>query len=267
MAMLKWLLIVAVVAYCGLLALLYVAQRSLMYFPETFRTMPAAVGLPQAKEVFLDSADNARVIVWDVPPREGKPVILYLHGNGGALRHRVPKYQALTSDGTGLVALSYRGYSGSTGSPSEEGLIADARKAYAYARERYPSATLVIWGESLGTGVAVALAAENKTDALILEAPFTSTVDIAAATYPIFPVRFLMKDQFHSDERIGKVTAPLLILHGALDRVVAISFGEKLFSLANEPKKFVRFPRGSHEDLSEFGAVEAAREFLNETLK
>ena len=92
-------------------------------------------------------------------------------------------------------------------------------------------------------------------------------MDIAAAAYPIFPVRLLMKDQFRSDERIAKVTAPLLILHGALDHVVAISYGEKLFSLAREPKKFVRFPRGAHEDLSDFGAVDAAREFLNTTLR
>ena len=267
MTTLKWILIVAAVAYCSLLGLLYVAQRSLMYFPETVRTAPAAVGFAQAKEVLLDSADGARVVVWDVPPRESKPVILYLHGNGGALRHRVPKFQSLTSDGTGLIALSYRGFSGSTGSPSEEGLFADARRAFAYAKERYPNAKLVIWGESLGTGVAVALAVDNKINALILEAPFTSTVDIAAAMYPIFPVRLLMKDQFHSDERIGKVTAPLLVLHGALDHVVAISFGEKLFSLAREPKTFVRFPRGAHEDLSDFGAVEAAREFLAEKLK
>jgi fermentation-respiration switch protein FrsA (DUF1100 family) len=267
MATLKWILIVAVVAYCGLLALLYVAQRSMMYFPEAVRTAPDVAGFPEAKEVLLDSSDGARVVVWDVPPREGMPVILYLHGNGGSLRHRAPKFQSITSDGTGLVALSYRGFSGSSGSPSEEGIFADARRAYAYARERYPAAKLVVWGESLGTGVAVAVAAENKADALILEAPFTSTVDIAAAAYPIFPVRLLMKDQFRSDERIGKVTAPLLILHGALDRVVAITYGEKLFTLAHEPKKFVRFPRGAHEDLANFGSVEAAREFLKDTFK
>ena len=107
------------------------------------------------------------------------------------------------------------------------------------------------------------MAAENKIDALILEAPFTSTVDIGAERYPIFPVRWLMKDQFRSDERIGKVSAPLLILHGALDDVVPIAYGEKLFSLAHEPKKFVRFPRGAHEDLRDFGSVESAHEFLD----
>ncbi len=262
MATLKWILIVTAAGYVGLLALLYVAQRTLMYFPDTARIAPADAGFPQAQEALLDSADGARVVVWHVPPREGKPVVVYFHGNGGALRHRVPRFTMLTSDGTGLVALSYRGYGGSTGSPDEAGIFADARAAYAFAAARYPSARLVIWGESLGTGVAVELATQKKADAVILEAPFTSTVDIAAAIYPVFPVRLLMKDQFRSDERIGKVAAPLLVLHGALDRVVPISYGEKLFSLAREPKKFVRFARGGHEDLNEYGAINAAREFL-----
>jgi fermentation-respiration switch protein FrsA (DUF1100 family) len=263
MSTLKWILIVAAAGYVSLLTLLYVAQRALMYFPDTVRAAPADVGFPQAQEAILDTADGARIVVWHVPPREGKPVILYFHGNGGALRHRAPKYRLLTADGTGLVALSYRGYGGSTGSPNEEGLFADARAAYDFAAARYPLSRKVIWGESLGTGVAVELATEKKVDGLILEAPYTSTVDIAAAIYPIFPVRLLMKDQFRSDERIGKVSAPLLVLHGALDRVVPIAYGEKLFSLAREPKKFVRFVRGAHEDLSDYGSVEAAREFLN----
>jgi len=263
MATLKWILIVAITGYFALLALMYVAQRSLMYFPDTTRIAPADAGFPQAQEAVLESADGARVVVWHVPPREGKPVILYFHGNGGALRHRVPRFTSLTSDGTGLVALSYRGYGGSAGSPDEEGLFADARAAYEFAVTRYPSARLVLWGESLGTAVAVAIAGEKKASALILEAPFTSTADIGAAVYPIFPVRLLMKDQFRSDERIGKVSAPLLVLHGAQDRVVPISYGEKLYSLAHEPKKFVRFPRGGHEDLNDYGAVDAAREFLD----
>ena len=262
MATLKWVLIVAAVGYCSLLALMVVAQRSLMYFPDTVRTPPADAGFAQAQEVLLDSADGARVVVWHVPPRAGMPVVLYFHGNGGALRHRVARFAALTSDGTGLVALSYRGYGGSTHSPHEEGLFADARATYEFVAATYPSARRVLWGESLGTGVAVAIAAERKTDALILEAPFTSTADIAASLYPIFPVRWLMKDQYRSDERIGKVDAPVLVLHGALDRVVPIAYGEKLYALAREPKKFVRFVRGGHEDLNDYGAVEAAREFL-----
>src|SRR6185295_10451452 len=126
MSSLKWIELLFAAGYLGLAALMYLAQRALMYFPETVRTAPAAAGLPQAEEVVLDTTDGERVIVWHVPPRGNKPVALYFHGNGGSLRNRVDRFRALTEDGSGLVALSYRGYGGSTGSPSEEGLIADA---------------------------------------------------------------------------------------------------------------------------------------------
>ena len=151
-------------------------------------------------------------------PRDGKPVILYFHGNGGALHYRVERFRKLITDGIGLVALEYRGYGGLGGSPSEQGLIADAEAAYAYAAAHYPVQQIVFWGESLGTGVAVALAAEKPVGRVILEAPFTSAAAVGARHYWYLPVRLLMKDQFHSDERIGKVTAPLLILHGVHDQ-------------------------------------------------
>src|SRR5215471_21388590 len=151
-ATLKTLLLIGVVVYLALVAVMYFAQRSLMYFPEARRTAPAQAGLPEAEEVVLDTADGERVIVWHIPPRGDQPVVLYFHGNGGALRYRVNRYRALTQDGTGLVLLSYRGYGGSSGRPSEDGLIADARTAYAFATQRYPAARLVIWGESLGSG-------------------------------------------------------------------------------------------------------------------
>ena len=260
----KWLLIFALVSYCGVVALLYVTQRSLQYFPENVRTSPAAAGLPRAEEVTLATPDGERVIVWHVPPKDGKPVHLYFHGNGGALRHRLERFHALTADGSGLVALSYRGYGGSSGRPTEDGLIIDANTAYDYTAARYPAERIVLWGESLGTGVAVALAADKPVSRLILQSPFTSTADIAATRYWYVPVRLLMKDQFHSDERIGKVTAPVLVMHGELDRVVPISLGERLFELVRSPKKFVRFPGAGHLDLSAHGANEVALEFVND---
>jgi uncharacterized protein len=258
----KSVLVVALAGYLGLLAIMYVAQRALMYFPETIRIAPTDAGFPQAAEVMLRSADGTQVIAWHVPPKEGRPVVIYFHGNGGSLRYRVPRFLPLTEDGTGLVALSYRGFGGSEGSPSEAGLISDARAAYDFARAQYPDAKIVIWGESLGTGVAVAIAAEKEVAAVVLEAPYTSTADIAFAAYPFIPVRLLMKDQFRSDERIGKVRAPLLVLHGGQDRVIPVSYGERLFALANEPKQFVQFARGEHENLDQYGALQAARDFL-----
>ncbi|ARQ00455.1 alpha/beta hydrolase [Pseudorhodoplanes sinuspersici] len=262
MTALKSILIVALAGYLGLLAIMYVLQRTLMYFPDKVHTAPADAEFPQAREVKLTSVDGTQVLAWTVPPQPGKPVVVYFHGNGGSLQHRVPRFKPLVSDGTGLVALSYRGYGGSHGSPNEEGLIADGRAAYDFARKTYPDAKIVLWGESLGTGIATAIAAENAIAALVLEAPYTSTLEIAQAHYPFIPVRWLMKDQFHSSERIGKVKAPVLILHGDRDTVIPIAHGERLYALAPEPKKLVRFAGGDHEGLDRFGALQAARDFM-----
>ena len=264
MISLKWLLIFAVAGYGGLLALMYVFQRALMYFPDATRVAPALAGLPQAEEVTLTSGDGERLIAWFVPPRGNKPLVLYFQGNAEGLPARVGRFTWLTADGTGLLALCYRGYGGSTGKPTEDGLIRDAVAAYDFARARYPAERIVLFGESLGTAVAVALAAGHEIGALILDAPFTSAAEVGAAAYPFAPVRWFMKDKFHSDERIGRVSAPLLVLHGEQDRIVPIRFGEKLFALAREPKRLVRFPQGGHVDLDDHGAAKVVKEFLAE---
>jgi uncharacterized protein len=204
----------ALIIFGGITALMYLTQRKMLYFPDTARTAPAVAGLTAAEEIVFDTADGERVVAWHVPPRAGKPVILYFHGNGGSLSYRAKRFSGLTADGTGLLATSYRGYGGSSGSPTEAGILADADAAYAFAAARYGADTIVLFGESLGSGVSVALASEKKVAGVILEAPFTSAVDIGAAIYWFVPVRLLMKDQFRSDQRIARVTAPILIMHG-----------------------------------------------------
>jgi fermentation-respiration switch protein FrsA (DUF1100 family) len=262
MTVLTWIAAIAVCLYVGFAAMVYFAQRSLMYFPETIHTTPAAAGLPEAEEVSLTAADGAQSLAWHVPPREGRPVILYFHGNGGALKYRVERFHKLIADSIGLVALEYRGYGGLPGSPTERGLIADAEAAYAFAASRYQPVQIVVWGESLGSGVAVAIAAEKPVGRVILEAPFTSARDVAAHHYWYLPVSLLMKDQFRSDQRIGKVTASLMIMHGVQDRTVPYAMGERLFDLANKPKHIVRFLDGGHEDLDANGALNAVARFL-----
>jgi hypothetical protein len=262
MTVLTWFGTIALCLYIGLTATVYFAQRSLMYFPETIHTTPAEAGLPEAEEVSLTASDGVHSIAWHVAPRDNKPVIVYFHGNGGALKYRVERFHRLIADGVGLVALEYRGYGGLSGNPTEPGLIADAQAAYAFAAARYPVTQLVVWGESLGTGVAVALAADKPVGRVILEAPFTSAVAVGELRYWYLPVRLLMKDQFRSDQRIKKVTAPLLILHGLHDRTVPYTMGEHLFDLANQPKHIVRFLDGGHEDLDANGALHAVGRFL-----
>ncbi len=264
MTVLKWLLILAVVGYGGLLALMYVFQRALLYFPDAARVAPAQAGLPQAKEVGLTSSDGEKLIAWWVPASDSKPVVIYFQGNAEGLSARVNRFTWLTADGTGLLALAYRGYGGSTGKPSEDGLIRDARAAYDFVRTQYPAQRIVPFGESLGTGVAVALAADHEVAGIILDAPFTSTAEVGAFHYPFAPVRWLMKDTFRSDERIGRVSAPLLVLHGEHDTIVPIRFAEKLFALAREPKRMVRFSQGGHVNLDDYGAKDVVRKFLKE---
>lgn len=264
MTTLKWLLIVVSAGYvCGLVVLL-LAQRSILFpVPTTVRTAPQAVGFPEAQEHVLTAADGEKIIVWHVPAKPGRSVVLYFHGNGDYLAGFFGRFRPLISDGTGVVAVSYRGYAGSGGRPDERGLLLDAAAAYAFTTARYAADKIVAWGFSLGSGVAVALAADRPVGKLILEAPFTSIADIAASVFWFAPVRLVMWDQFRSSERIARVKVPLLFLHGARDPTIPLRFGERLFALAHEPKQFVRFPEGGHNDLDYFGAAEVARRFIN----
>jgi uncharacterized protein len=262
MTVLKWLIIVASIGYLGGLVVLFFAQRSFIFpIPQTVRTSPAA-GFPEAEEHILTTDDGEKVIVWHVPAKPGHAVVLYFHGNGDFLAGFFGRFRDIIADGTGIVALSYRGYAGSSGHPSEQGLLRDAAAAYAFTSARYSADRIVVWGFSLGTGVAVALAADRPVGKLILQAPYTSLADVAASAFPIFPVRRVMKDPFRSDERIARVTAPLLVMHGARDATIPIVFGERLFALARDPKQLVRFPEGGHNDLDDYGAIETARRFI-----
>jgi hypothetical protein len=264
MTILKWLVALVLVGYlCGLVALFLLQRAFIFPIPPVGRTSPQAAGFPQAEEHVLTTSDGEKVIIWYVPAKPGHPVVLFFHGNGDFLAGRVDRFRGITADGTGLVALSYRGYAGSTGAPSEQGLLNDAAAAYAFAAARYKADQIVVWGFSLGTGVAVAVAADHPIGKLILEAPYTSITDIAGFRFRLVPVRWLLRDPFRSDERIARVTAPLLIMHGEKDPVIPVRFGERLFALAHQPKQFVRFPEGGHENLDNYGAIETVRHFMD----
>jgi uncharacterized protein len=257
-----WVVGLVLVGYVVGVALLYTFQRSLLYHPQRRPVAPAEVGLPEAQAVVLETSDGERVIAWHVPPRPGHPLVIYFHGNAETIVNRADRHRELIATGAGLLAVSYRGYMGSTGTPTEVGLLHDAEAAYGFAASRNPAERIVLWGHSLGSGVAVALAATKRVAKLVLEAPFTSTVDVAQRMFPVVPVGWLMHDQFHSDERIGAVKASILILHGARDIVVPVTLGERLFQLAREPKRFVRYPQGGHDDLDNYGAGIEARRFI-----
>jgi uncharacterized protein len=233
--------------YVLALGAITIGQRKLLYFPYAREVAPSAVGLPQAEVLHLRTDDGETLLAWYVPPSPGRPLILYLHGNANGLADRAERFHALTASGNGLLAVEYRGYPGSTGSPSETGLLADGEAGYAKALALgVAPKRIVAMGESLGTGVAVDVAARHEVGALVLDSPYSSTADVASAFYWMFPVRLLMRDQFRSGEKIGKVRAPVVMVHGTRDGVIPIRFGERLFALANEPKDFVRVEGAGH---------------------
>lgn len=241
-------------AAIGLLALYLIGaaalalfQRRLQYLPDPRASSPREAGLDGVEELRLSTEDGETLVAWSAPPRDGRPFILYFHGNAGALIDRAPRFRGFLAHGYGFLAVAYRGYGGSTGAPTQAGLMRDAEAAYRAALAQGAEARrLVLLGESLGSGVATALAATHEAAALALDSPFSSAVDVAEARYGFFPVRWLMTDQFRSDIAIRAVRVPLLIAHGDSDAVVPIDLGRRLFGLANEPKQFVLVPGGPH---------------------
>jgi len=226
---------------------LAVFQRRLQYFPDTRLTVLKTTGLSGGEELPLSTADGELLVAWHFSPKPTWPLLLYFHGNGGALVDRVPRFEKFLDRGYGVLAVSYRGYGGSTGSPSQQGLLLDGEAAYREALARgYGADRIVLVGASLGTGVAIAVAAAHEAAALVLEAPFLSAVDVASRHYSLFPVRWLMRDQFRSDLIIHRVHVPVLMVHGEKDDVIPIESAKQLFELANEPKTFFSVPGGGH---------------------
>ncbi|HUR43331.1 MAG TPA: alpha/beta hydrolase, partial [Aestuariivirga sp.] len=191
--------LVGLLAYAGIMLAMYLLQRSLQYHPESKGLTPAAVGLSGVTVNLLDTPDGERIVTWYAPAMPGRPTVLYFQGNAGEIGDRPKRFQYYRDRGLGVLYVSYRGYGGSTGHISEAGLVTDAMVSYDWLLgQGVAPKQIAVVGESLGTGVAVQLAAQKPVGAVVLEAPYTSTADIAAAIYGWLPVRLLMKDQFRS---------------------------------------------------------------------
>jgi pimeloyl-ACP methyl ester carboxylesterase len=232
MKTLRKILLGLLVAYLvlGLLALF--GQRRLQYHPDTSPMNPAVAGLPGAQQQTISTADGERIVTWWIAPKRGDtPVYLYLHGNGSNLHSRAARFGRLAEAGAGLLAVSWRGYGGSSGSPSEEGLHADARAGYAELARRVDPKRIVIYGESLGTTVAVMLAAEVKSAALVLDSGFASALDIGERRYPFLPVRWFMRDPLRADLSAPSVAVPVFQVHCADDPVTPIDSARQLHAL------------------------------------
>ncbi len=262
-----WLFKIAAV-FAGLYVVvalaIYLGQRRLLYFPDPVRTPPAGLGLAGVEEVVLATSDGERIIAWWARARPGQPTLLYFHGNGGSLAFRAERIRRYHAAGRGILMMSYRGYSGSTGSPSEAANVADAALGYRYLiANGVPAHDIILYGESLGTGVAVQTAARMEVGGVILDAPYTSVVDVGAAVYPFLPVRWLAKDRYDSLAVIGEVRAPVLVVHGERDTVIPVSMGRQIHAAVTAPKEIVTYPLAGHDDHSLHGSYEAINGWID----
>jgi uncharacterized protein len=263
MSFLKVTALGVIAIYIAVAAVMYVYQRSLQYFPAGKGYSPEDVGIAGAAVEKLLTPDGETIILWHSPARVGQPTILYFHGNGGEMSDRAHRFKFYQARGLGVVFVSYRGYGGSSGRPTEQGLMADARRSYEWLLGKgVEPRRIFLVGESLGTGIAVQLAATHEVGAVALEAPYTSTVDVAAGVYWWLPVRLLMKDQYRSIDHIARVSAPLLILYGDRDGLIPAGLSRRLFEAANGPKEIFEFRGMGHELIFEEETWEREVEFF-----
>lgn len=248
--------------YLGPVGCLYVKQRDILYHIEPEPPGPLDARLP-LQDIRIKTPDGETLQAYYEPPQPGRPVILFLHGQGSTLAMGKYRYIRMHKMGVGYLALAYRGYSHSTGKPTEKGLFIDGLAAYDWLKAQgFKDGDIVVHGHSLGTGVATYVASQRPAKALVLEAPFTAASDVAQERYPIVPANLLMKDKFRSRDRIGDVHMPLLIVHGDRDSVIPFAQGQRLFALANEPKRFIRMEGSEHNTLTRDGLYPHIWSFL-----
>ena len=242
----------------------FLLQRRLMYFPDTVRTAPESLGLVGVEERILKAPDGAEVVTWYARARPGQPTLLYFHGNAGSLAARFERVAKFQADGRGMLMMTYRGYGGSSGRPSERANVADAGLAYdMLIREGVRPADIILFGESLGTGVAVQIAAEREVGGVILDSPYTSMVEVARLHYPWLPVRWLLLDRYETMRHVGQMRAPLLVLHGERDSIVPVDMGRAVFAAASVAKEIATYPEAGHILHYLYGSYEVVRRWID----
>ena len=256
----------AVIVYAMVVGILWFMQDDMLYHRSSGAPMlndPAL--LPKREIVCLTTADGLNLRSWYFrTARTDMPTVLFLHGNAGDIGNHLPFAKFLIEAGYGVLALEYRGYGGNPGKPNEAGLIEDGRAAFAFLKAQgIPDSGIVLYGESLGTGIAVQLAAGHQVRALILRSPYTSIAEVAALQLPYVPARWLVRDRFDSLAKIGLNKAPLFIFHGANDMLIPLAVGRELFEAAPEPKTWLTIDGVGHDDVQTPEAERAMLDFLD----
>ena len=266
----RWIL--SLVGFYALFIMgLFFYQDRLVYFPTHDVSTPASAGAIDFTEIDYPTADGLTLRAWYRPPPvtqdKPAPVMVIFHGNGDIIRNWAKRANQYAALGIGVMLVEYRGYGQNPGKPGERNFIRDSEAAIAWLKtQKITPENIILYGHSLGTGVATALAALYPVRALFLESPFASAVDIAAVRFPLVPVRWLMRDRFLSIDRIKLVKAPITIVHGDQDIVVPLAQGQKLAAAATAPVKFHIIPGGGHIDLYEKGAFALFKNSLDDVM-
>ena len=236
-----------IVIYLILLTLIYINQRKLLYLPSENNYLDDPINFTY-NEFFIEVDKDIKIKSWLIEKDLKKyKTILFLHGNAGNLFNRSYKLNRLNELNLNVLIISWRSFSGNPGKPNETNLYGDAKKAVKWLNDKgVETENIILYGESLGTGVAVEIGQTNKFNSIILESPYTSMVKAAKIYYPYLPVKFLLKDKYESEKKIKNIKTPILIMHGKKDNIVPFYMGKKLFEIANKPKKFLQIEEDDH---------------------
>ena len=231
------IIFIIIFIYFSVIAFLYFYQRNLLYHPNENNYSGDKISV-DIEKVKLLTSDNIELLGWYHEKNlKTYKTLVYFHGNAGSLENRIHKLNHFQDMNINFLIVAWRGFSGNNGKPSEEGLYLDGISAINWLIERgVPEKNLVLYGESLGTGVATHLAQNKNYAGIILETPFTSMIDAAKKFYPYIPINFLLKDKFENYKKIKNINTPILVMHGEIDQIVPFSMGKKIYEMANEPK-------------------------------
>ena len=251
------------VIYLILLTLIYVNQRKLLYLPSENNYLDDQIDF-NFRGVFIDVEKNLKLKAWLIENDfKNKKTLVFFHGNAGNLSNRTYKLNQLSKLDLNIIILAWRSFSGNEGEPSEQNLYNDAKKTIDWLNSRgVKNKNIILYGESLGTGIAVELGQTNQFGGIILESPFTSMTNAARNIYPWLPVKYLLKDKYDSEKKIKNLQIPILIMHGKKDNIVPFKMGKKLYDLANNPKFFYFTENDDHMMTFDEKLVNTIKNFL-----
>ena len=265
--MLKYFIFLSLIFYLLILLFMYIFQRTFMYHPNVKNTDSTTVQF-KYKEVYIESEKDIKLKSWHSYLNPNKKTILFFHGNAGELGARTYKLNKFNDLDLNFLIISWRGFSGNNGKPTEQGLYKDAQKAVEWLEKKgINKKDIILYGESLGTGIAVELATKNEYSGIILESPYTSMIDMGKRFYPFLPISILQKDKYNSLKKLSMIKSPILVLHGKSDKLVPFYMGKKIYDAANEPKYYY-FPEfDNHMMTYDQDMLKILSNFVNEISK